>query len=165
MEAGRPWRAGSPGLTPGKARYSPSAVAIVLGGLGAATALREAGLWKRGVVREAHRVVREAHRETRPTDTPPGSIALSRTPTRALVEYLQQRWKPGVFTDPEELELWERALSLRIPAAQAQRRRPSPSPPRAGAVAGGVKSGALWRPSPFYKSFRPGPLLGSEIGS
>lgn len=96
---------------------------------------------------------------------PPGSIALSRTPTRALVEYLQQRWKPGVFTDPEELKLWERALSLRIPAAQAQRRRPSPSPPRAGAVAGGVKSGALWRPSPFYKSFRPGPLLGSEIGS
>lgn len=161
MEAGRPWRAGSPGLTPGKARYSPSAVAIVLGGLGAATALREAGLWKRGVVREAHR----AGKEKRGPQTPPGSIALSRVPTRALVEYLQQRWKPGVFTDPEELELWERTLSLRIPAAQAQRRRPSPSPPRAGAVAGGVKSGALWRPSPFYKSFRPGPLLGSESGS
>lgn len=102
--AGRPWIAESPGLTPGKGRYSPSAVAIVLGGLGTATALREAGLWKRGVVKEAHRAG-EGRRGSQTPPSPPGRVALSRALTSALVEHLQQRRKLGVLTDPEELEL------------------------------------------------------------
>lgn len=61
-------RAGSPRNIPGDACYSPSAVAIILRGLGANAALgTEAGLWKRGVVREAH----PAGKGGRRTDTPP----------------------------------------------------------------------------------------------
>lgn len=148
---GSPRRAGSPRQIAGDACYSPSAVAIILRGLGAAAAPgREERLWKRGVVTEAH----VAGKGRRPTDTPPARPSIPGRPhaLSASNTACSHRTPEGSATQ-EQLRLPAQAIppeTSRRAGAETQAAPPHP-PPCAGAVPEEAKSGARWRPLPILQ--------------
>lgn len=137
--AGRPWKAGSPRQTPWDAHYSPSAVAIFLGGLGVVAALgREAGFWKRVLVREAHGAGKGGAAQTHPRRcrvTQRARSGSGRAPTT-----------PAGTPGPRRTERNFNSRSERFPRGFPPRRRSNadrhPPPLPAGAVPGKAKSGA-----------------------
>ena len=134
---------------------SPSTAAILRSGPGAPAALgRDAGLWKRSAIREAHGAGEggTAHRHA------PGRAARPIAPPPGLFEHRRGRGTSRVSKLPRGAH-----ARATLPAAQAQRRAPGPLPARANFLER-EKWRALAAPPRFAAPRGPRPLLARESG-